>query len=186
MVDINADKTENVSFCRKFTNNKIITKLRIKGWQIDLQSVAKYLGVYLDSSLNFKTHLSKTKIKAEAVLKAVYHLMAKNSKLSPQNEIPIYKSIIRPIITYAAPVWCSISNSAMMQLQGFKNKCLRLVTKTETLRDYIDKLSYKFYKDRLKNNRLTRNIARIRKHNSTRQERHKPTYAKLAIYDEID
>ena len=31
MVDINADKTENVSFCRKFTNNKIITKLRIKG-----------------------------------------------------------------------------------------------------------------------------------------------------------
>ena len=35
--------------------------------------------------------------------------------------------ILRPIIVYAAPAWCSTSNTNLNSLQVFQNKQLRLI-----------------------------------------------------------
>jgi hypothetical protein len=199
LININASKTESIIFTRKFTNNKIITKLRVKGEKIDPQPTVKYLGVHLDSRLNFKQHLGKTKAKAEAALKTLYPLMARRSKLNVENKTRIYKTIIRPIITYAAPVWCGVSDTALHCLQTLQNKCLRLATnsspytrisklhnetETEMLREHLEKLSYNFYKYRLQHSRLTQNLTKIRRHNAQVHIRHKLPYMRLKIFEE--
>ncbi|CAH1384682.1 unnamed protein product, partial [Tenebrio molitor] len=79
----------------------------------------KYLGVHLDSRLTFHTHVNKTLEKARKTFNALFPLMNKKSKLSKQNKIKIYKTIIRPVVTYAAPVWCNISKTTLIPLQRF-------------------------------------------------------------------
>lgn len=58
-IKINNTKTEEIILTRKFTNIKIFNNLRVNGHQIKPISVVKYLGVNLDSRLNFKQHISK-------------------------------------------------------------------------------------------------------------------------------
>lgn len=67
----------------------------------------KYLGVHLDSKLLYKVHFKQTLRKAYAMQKKLYPLMVSSSKVSPRNKKLIYTMILRPIITYAAAVWCS-------------------------------------------------------------------------------
>lgn len=42
----------------------------------------------------------------------------------------MYQTLIRPIITYACPVWFNISPSYMERIRTFERKCLRACTKT--------------------------------------------------------
>lgn len=126
----------------------------------------KYLEVHPDRRLNFLTHIDKlinlSLIKANGTISILYTLLATKSKLSTQNKIKIYKTIIRPVIT--APDWCSISNSTMLRLQRFQNKYWKLATNsnrytkiidlhkiinTELLKTYIDRLSDKFCRFRI-------------------------------------
>lgn len=48
--------------------------------------------------------------------------------LSSTVKITMYKSLIRPIITYACPIWFNISPSIMEKLRVFERKCLRTCT----------------------------------------------------------
>lgn len=124
--------------------------------------------------------------------------MVKNSSLSSRNKILTYKTLIRPILTYAAPVWCHLSDSALKPLEVFQNKCLRLAlnesryarigdlrerSATTSIREFINKLSNNFYNHQLKFNKLTRQITKIRSYNAPFRLKHKLTYQHLSIYD---
>mgnify|MGYP005985025171 FL=1 len=86
------------------------------------------MGVVLDKRLNYKTHIDKTLTSANATLRQLYAMMNRKSGLDMTNKLTIYKTILRPIVTYAAPVWCRISVAQMTRLERFQNKCLRLIT----------------------------------------------------------
>ena len=58
----------------------------------------------------------------------LFPLLAKDSTLSVNTKLRIYKASIRSALTYAAPVWCSISNSNYQLLQVVQYKCLRVIT----------------------------------------------------------
>jgi hypothetical protein len=71
----------------------------------------KYLGLGLDPKLLFTKHLNTVTHKATGVLLALFPLLARDSTLTPRNKIMLYKLLIRPILTYAAPVWSNTSNT---------------------------------------------------------------------------
>ena len=50
-----------------------------------------------------------------------------SSKLSPHNKLTLYKLLIRPVLTYAAPVWSETSSSNYRHLQILQSKCLRVI-----------------------------------------------------------
>lgn len=198
LITLNAGKTEMVNFTRKFTNVKIITPLSVGNAKILEQPSVKYLGVQLDKRLNYQPHIQKTLASANATLRKLYPLLAKNNAMTSDNKTRIYKTIIRPILTYAAPVWCSISDTALLKLQRFQNKCLRLATNndryariqelhettnTEMFRDHINRLSEKFYHTQIAHNPLTNSMTSIRSHNHPRLK-HKLTYQTLTIFQE--
>jgi hypothetical protein len=77
------------------------TPLRINNnpvpWTSSNESV-KYLGLNLDTRLNWKNHITVKAQQAKMKLIQLKPLLNHNSKLSLNNAITIYKSIIRPLM----------------------------------------------------------------------------------------
>ncbi|GFT45295.1 RNA-directed DNA polymerase from mobile element jockey [Trichonephila clavipes] len=55
-------------------------------------------------------------------------LVGRNSPLSLENKVVLYKQVLRPIITYASPVWGAAAATHMKKIQVIQNKILRLIT----------------------------------------------------------
>ncbi|GFT48726.1 putative RNA-directed DNA polymerase from transposon X-element [Trichonephila clavipes] len=55
-------------------------------------------------------------------------LVGRNSPLSLENRVVLYKQVLRPIITYASPVWGAAAATLMKKIQVIQNKILRLMT----------------------------------------------------------
>ena len=174
-INLNSTKTEHIIFSRKYSNNKIFTQLKVGDSKIEPCTQLKYLGLHMDSRLNFIENLKQLRRKGEIALKNLYPLLIKNNYLTTKNKLHVYTAIIRPIITYAAPVWRGVSKTTLSTLQVFQNKCLRLalnkdrytkITELQTLsgipsiRNYIEKLSGNFYKSQTKHNPLLKKAMR--------------------------
>ncbi|KAJ3665133.1 hypothetical protein Zmor_000645 [Zophobas morio] len=120
-------------------------------------------------------------------------MTTKKSGLDMTNKLTIYKTIVRPIVTYTAPVWYGISDTQMTRLGGFQNEYFRLitgqnryariadmvaVTGLETVWEHVNRLSKRFYLTRLQQSLLTRNLLR-----DGPKAKHQPAYHRLEIYD---
>ena len=57
----------------------------------------------------------------------LFPLLARDSTLSLHNKLALYKLLIRPILTYAAPIWSNTSLSNYRHLQILQSKCLRVI-----------------------------------------------------------
>lgn len=173
-IKLNESKTEHILFSRKFTNTRITTPLQINRTKIETKHNVKYLGVVLDSKLYFKPHMKLVSEKVNLAIRTLYPLLNKKSPMSIQNKKLLYTAIIRPLISYAAPVWCcDISNTSLLHIQRLQNRCLRLVlskdryTSTDTLhrltnlptiRQYITQLTQKLACKSLHNSTLTKHL----------------------------
>ena len=86
--------------------------------------MVKYLGVYIDDRLHFSQHIKAQRKKAVAVFGKLHNLFY-NKYLSSKIKIIAYLCLIRPILTYACPVWFDISPNAMVGLRKLERKILR-------------------------------------------------------------
>lgn len=129
-IQINQGKTEAVIFpFNKSPKRKPKTNLKFDDTEIKFSPQCKYLGVILDQKLTFAQHITKAREKSINCMRAVYPLLARKSKLSLKNKNLIYeyKMVIRPTITYAAPVWAHAAKTHIKKLQVVQNKCLKLI-----------------------------------------------------------
>lgn len=197
-IKINNNKTEHLVFSRKFTNTKVYEPLRVEGRRIEQATNSiKYLGVNLDKRMSFMDNTRKLVNSGHKAIRILYPLLNRSSKLSIQAKKTLYTAIIRPIITYAAPVWCSMSKSSYLKLQRIQNKCLRLVLNKgrcttikelheqagiEHIEEFAKRLSVNFYKHQIKKSELTRNIILNENQlNSLPSRKHKMIYSKLKL-----
>ena len=107
---------------RKFTNNKIITGLKIRDKTVEERNTVKYLGVTLDKRLCFAPHITQTINRTYATLSKLYPLVNRRSKLTTDNKLTLYKTIFRPTMTYACVSWNLISDTQCKRLQTTQNK----------------------------------------------------------------
>lgn len=68
--------------------------------------------------------------------------ICKQSKLSTENKLTLYKQIIRPILTYSAPVYLTGTKHNFHSLQMVQNKCLRMAIKHQTPYPHFSKISW--------------------------------------------
>jgi len=99
--------------------------------EIPRANVAKYLGLHLDSEMTWKVHIAKKKEKKKKGdgyknLKNVLVSWEK-SILSLENELLLYKAIIKPIWTYGIELWGCSSKSNVNIIRRFQSKTLRLI-----------------------------------------------------------
>jgi len=57
----------------------------------------------------------------------MYWIIGRKSKLSLENKLLIYKTILKPVWKYGKPLWGTASNSNIEILQIFQNKVLRSI-----------------------------------------------------------
>ena len=91
----------------------------INGTEVSSSEVYEYLGVSVDRSLSFSDHFNKVYRKA---VNRVHLLQRMRQKLTTQTAEAIYKSMIRPLITYSDLVLLCLSNSNIKKLERLQDR----------------------------------------------------------------
>jgi len=65
--------------------------------------------------------------KATGIFLKLFPLLVRDSTLSSHNKLTLYKLLIRPVLTYAAPIWSNTLSSNYRHLQLLQSKCLRVI-----------------------------------------------------------
>lgn len=125
---LNEAKTEAIIFTRKRQPPK--TQLILNDHKIPWSNTVKYLGVILDPKVKWTPHIKLLHEKGIKCLTGLRPILNRQSNLSPYTKLRIYKTLIRPVITYAAPVWSSTSDSNYSKLQVIQNKALKTAYNT--------------------------------------------------------
>ena len=125
-IKINTEKTTGIIFSRQRQpfNIEILMQETTIPWDTSI----KYLGLHFDKKLNWEEHIQKTSIKTHQILAQLYSLLNRSSRLSLTNKIMMYKSIIRPAITYGCEIWGSCTKTRLNRIQVLQNKILRTAT----------------------------------------------------------
>ena len=72
---------------------------------LEFCNTVKYLGIHLDSRLNWHDHVHKTATKCTNILFASRKMIGDRWGLSPDKIIWVFNMIIKPIMTYACVTW---------------------------------------------------------------------------------
>ena len=83
----------------------------------------------LDAKLRWKAHVKKKREEMDLKYKRIYWLIGRNSSLSRQNKLLLYKQILKTIWTYGIQLWGCTKQSHIDITQRFQNKVLRNMVK---------------------------------------------------------
>ena len=129
-IKINPTKTQAKIFtlCKPKFPRPLVVNNTIIPW-LASDTPVKYLGVNIDSRLTWKKHIEVITSATYAKISKLYPLINFRSALNLECAMLIFKSIIRPSLTYACPVWNNTANSNIEKLQKIQNKFLRKCAK---------------------------------------------------------
>ena len=99
----NPDKFETMRMTHKQDKSKESYTLDPNGEILKSAKNIKDLGITISYDLSWSDHIDEVVNKANKVLGVIKRVLGSNSV----NEFSLlYKSLVRPILEYAAPVWC--------------------------------------------------------------------------------
>ena len=99
----NPSKTKAMIVTRK--KNIKYPKIYVQGKEIEYVKEFKYLGVTIDENLTWKTHVENQTKKAQMALITGRRMIGQKWGLNPTQTMWLYKTIVRPILTYGCIVW---------------------------------------------------------------------------------
>lgn len=121
-IRINENKSTQVDF----TNKKIRhLPVMLNNVPIPHANTAKYLGMNLDAKLRWKVHVKKKCEELRLKYRKLYWLMGRNSQLSINNKLMLYRQVLKPTWTYGIQLWGCTKASNLKGIQTFQNKVLR-------------------------------------------------------------
>ena len=97
----------------------------IHGHQLELVDSAKYLGVHLDSKLNFNTHVDAVVKKANGIRAFLNRNIGHCGKKIKEAS---YKTYVRPIVEYSAAAWDPHAQRNIKKLEMVQRRSARYVT----------------------------------------------------------
>jgi retron-type reverse transcriptase len=159
-IDVNPDKSSAILFTRRRhrPDGEIVMFDRPIPWKTE----ARYLGITFDNHLRFNAQLEHAKIRAQMVLGQLNSLVNRRSKMSIQNKVTIYRTIVRPAMMYGSAVWGNVCNTQLHKLQVVQNKFLRAAfkapwfvrntqlhreAKLPTIREFLHDAARKFFEN---------------------------------------
>jgi hypothetical protein len=130
---LNHNKTETIFFTKRIKKELPGPTINIFNKNIKWSDTVKYLGITLDKRLIFAQHINNIILRSNNCIKMLYPLISKNSKMNVANKLLIYKTVIRPILTYGCPVFHNIAQMHLKKLQVFQNKFLKRILQVPRL-----------------------------------------------------
>lgn len=126
-ISLNIDKTQAVIVTRRTKHELPDAPLVFQGSTIQWKRHGVYLGLEIDSRLTMGGHITDKIRKTDKLFRMLYPLIGRRSRLNVRLKLLIYKSYIRPVFTYAAPVLVNISRCHIVKLQMLQNRILKSI-----------------------------------------------------------
>ena len=120
-MQINTDKTKVMLFGDMVFDLKVT----VSGTRLENVRSFKYLGILLDPLLNFTVQTYHAVAKAKRASAKVCSLINGRKEISVSLAVQLYKSLVRPHMEYAIPVWASLSDNDVKKLEDTQLQCLR-------------------------------------------------------------
>ena len=104
--------------------NRILMQYIIQGQVIQEVTSAKYLGITIDQHLTWNNHVKQVTNKANRIK----CFLQRNLKHCPRNiKVNCYKSLVRPVIEYAATVWAPYTQNNINAIEAVQRRAARFV-----------------------------------------------------------
>lgn len=123
-IKANAGKYNHITFtlCKKQAPH-----VKLNNMLIPQTKKVKYLGLHLDSRLTWKHHIQAIINNIRIKRRQMCWLTSRKSKLSTENKLKVYKTIIKPIWTYGIPLWGIAAKSHIIKLETIQSQILRTI-----------------------------------------------------------
>ena len=132
---LNAKKTKEVLV--KFSKNSTeIPPVVINSTPVERVDNTKLLGLWISSDLTWSKHVKEITKKASS---RMYLLsQAKHVSMTSHDRIELYKSLIRPVVEYACPVWhSSLPKYLEQSLESIQIRALRSIFPEHTYEEAL-------------------------------------------------
>lgn len=103
-LSVNPTKTESVIFTKK-TRELVYQPLTLFGQVVERKREVKYLGVTLNSRLNWTAHIEAKINSGRRIMYQCRNIIGTRWGISPKSLRWIYEMVVRPVVLYAAVVW---------------------------------------------------------------------------------
>lgn len=103
----------------------VLPPVVLRGSPVPWSNTVRYLGVTIDTRLTWRQHISEVRCRGLGRLRELYPVLNTSSSLPPHIGLTIYKSLIRPLLEYAAVVWGNAAATHIRSLQRLQNRALR-------------------------------------------------------------
>lgn len=121
-LSLNVSKTNFIIFSRKSISNNV--SLSINSYPLTRVYSTKFLGVIIDSNLNWKSHISYVNSKLS---KCVSILFKVNSILNEHSLRLLYYTLFYPHITYCVEIWGTAYSSSINSIIVNQKKAVRAI-----------------------------------------------------------
>jgi len=127
---LNTGKTVAIVFSKRISSVEYENKLFIDLCALDYSSETKYLGMIIDESLSFKSHINYIGNKVSKSLGIMYRLSGGVSENILRN---LYYAFIYPYLIYCNLVWGGAAPVHVNRLLLLQKKAVRTITGSEFL-----------------------------------------------------
>ena len=121
-IKANPNKCNHITYTLR---KKISPNILLNGTHITQTKHVKYLGLHLDTQLTWKQHTKSMIEKIQRIRRQMHWLTSRKSKLTIENKLKIYKTIIKPIWTYGISLWGTAAMSYINKIETMQAKILR-------------------------------------------------------------
>jgi hypothetical protein len=129
-LQVNVDKTVAKIFTKSYNMIKLFRNPRhsiaLNNTSIAWSETMLYLGLNLDTRLNFGAHTTIQLNKTNKAILTLFCLCCKQSELNKGLNCILIKLYLRPILSYAPMVILNGNKSCIKKMQTMQNKCLRM------------------------------------------------------------
>lgn len=123
-LQVNPDKTKAMVFI----NSDKKVDIKIGNTELETVRVYRYLGVQLDRSLSFGTHMREITRKINDRLSMLKVISGIRNGGHPQSMLPIYQALVRSVFEYGGTIISNAAKTNLNKVVTVNNQCLRRVT----------------------------------------------------------
>ena len=129
-LQINPQKSAVLTIPSKLNSPKLDLNINYYASPKSCHESCNYLGVYIDSKMQFKTNIKLIEVK---IAKAIVILNKLRFFFPKTNLFLLYYASVHPHLLYALPVWGCTFPSYLRKLQCLQNKAIRIIFNSNRL-----------------------------------------------------
>src|SRR6266498_3374400 len=127
LIQFNPEKTELIHFHSKRNIDENVNICFSENYLVEAKPTVKWLGIWLDSKLNFKKHIEKKVAQATRIFHQIKRLSNTERGLSFQAIRQLYIACITLIADYGVPIWWNNQKRLLEKFQRLQNAALRTI-----------------------------------------------------------